>query len=412
MTTTVRRSVASSLLAALLAVAGLLAVTTDAHAATASGKTAVKTQLMPQPKISGSTPILWIPANTTLTLQCLAVGEKAYGAVAQADPYYYRVTYAGKTGYAIDADLYTSADATKLGLTYCSIPAEPGKPTISSLASSSLTLGWADNSNNETSFKTQYSTDGGKTWKAGPSASANARSISVTGLSPSTAYTFQVGASNNKGTKWSAYATATTPAGPKNIGSGLCDYVKSGQNYVKSVGKGKVLGTYELAGWRMSVCGPRPQADGGSVGSAGLGVNPFGGSPTVNDLDGYQCTELAARWLYYAYGAKGADANGIYNGGNGKEVVTKYAARFPDKFVKYSDAKANRPVPGDVISFDTGDAWGHVGVVHAVSIDGSGNGSIAVLEQNSARTGGDKGRSSYKVTGWKIEQAINWLHRK
>jgi hypothetical protein len=205
-----------------------------------------------------------------------------------------------------------------------------------------------------------------------------------------------------------------TPVGSVNtpVGSGSCDYVQSGSNYIKSVGAGKVLGTYSLNGWMVAVCGPRPSFDGGSVGAAGLGVNPFGGTPTVNDLDGYQCTELAARWLYYVYGAKLANSAGIYTGGNGKDVVNNYANSFPDKFVKYNNARTNPPAVGDVISFNTGTVAGHVGVVYSVNINASGAGSVEILEENSGRTGGAAGKSSYQVTNWKIEQAVNWLHKK
>lgn len=381
-----------------------------AHAATAKGTTAVKTQLEPSPKISGVKPLAWIPAKTKLTLQCLAVGEKAYGALAKADPYYYKVSYKGKTGYAIDADLRTSKSATKLGLTYCSIPGKPTSPSVSSKLSSSVKLSWKDKSNNETSFRTQYSTNGGKSWKAGPKAKANAKSVTITGLKSSTKYTFQVGASNNKGTRWSAYVAATTAKPTKNIASGRCDYVKKGSNYVRSVGKGKALGTYTLNGWKIAVCGPRPEADKARV-WGGRGVNPFGTQPKTSDLDGYQCTELSARWLYYAYGTK-YSSGGAYSGGNGKEVVNKYAKEFPKKFVKYSNAKTHRPVSGDVISFNPGSKAGHVGIVYKVEISSKGTGSVQVLEQNSGRKGGEKGKSVYSVKNWKIEQAVNWLHKK
>lgn len=101
-------------------VGSVTATTAPAFAATASGKAVVKTQLEPKPQISGVTPLAWVPAGTTLTLQCLATGEKAYGRLASADPYYYKVTYGGKTGYVSDSDTLTSKDATKLGLSSCS----------------------------------------------------------------------------------------------------------------------------------------------------------------------------------------------------------------------------------------------------------------------------------------------------
>lgn len=237
--------------ATLALVFGLLPAS-QSEAATATGKTAVTTQLEPQPKISGVTPLLWIPAGKTLTLQCLAVGEKAYGAVAKADPYYYKVTYGGKTGYAIDADLYTAKDATALGLTYCSIPAEPASPKAGSVTESSVTLSWSDKSNNETSFKTQYSTDGGKTWKAGPSAGANKTSVTVAGLKASTKYTFQVGASNNKGTRWSAYVTATTAKVPTTKDAGACN-----AKWGSGVAQPTTVYTVTISGWKVPVCGPK-----------------------------------------------------------------------------------------------------------------------------------------------------------
>jgi hypothetical protein len=43
---------------------------------------------------------------------------------------------------------------------------------------------------------------------------AGATSVTIGGLNPSTTYTFQVGARNSAGTKWSAYATGTTTAAP------------------------------------------------------------------------------------------------------------------------------------------------------------------------------------------------------
>jgi hypothetical protein len=85
---------------------------------------------------------------------------------------------------------------------------------VGSVTSSSVVLSWRDASNNETKFSTQYSTDGGKTWKAGPTADVNEKSVKITGLAASKKYTFQVGATNSVGTKWSAYATATTSAAP------------------------------------------------------------------------------------------------------------------------------------------------------------------------------------------------------
>ena len=90
----------------------------------------------------------------------------------------------------------------------------PAEPTGGSAAmgSTSAVLTWTDNSNNETSFVTQYRPAGSSTWIAGPSVGANVTSVTVTGLSPSTPYTFQVGARNSVGTHWSAYINNATTA--------------------------------------------------------------------------------------------------------------------------------------------------------------------------------------------------------
>ena len=93
------------------------------------------------------------------------------------------------------------------------LPAEPTGASAS-LSSTSAALTWTDNSDNETSFVTQYQPTGSSTWIAGPSVGANVTSVTVTGLSPSTRYTFQVGARNSVGTHWSAYFFGSTAAQP------------------------------------------------------------------------------------------------------------------------------------------------------------------------------------------------------
>ena len=93
------------------------------------------------------------------------------------------------------------------------LPAQPTNPAVTSVSTSSAALVWTDASNNETGFVSQYRIGTGA-WVAGPSASANVTSMTVNGLSPSTTYTFQVGAQNSVGTKWSTYFNGTTAAVP------------------------------------------------------------------------------------------------------------------------------------------------------------------------------------------------------
>ena len=90
-------------------------------------------------------------------------------------------------------------------------PVQPSSPRVSATSSSSATLTWGDSSNNEDRFVSQYKVGSGG-WVAGPSVAANVTSMTIGGLSSSTAYTFQIGAQNTAGTHWSAYTSGTTQA--------------------------------------------------------------------------------------------------------------------------------------------------------------------------------------------------------
>ena len=105
----------------------------------------------------------------------------------------------------------TTWSAYATGTTVQVLPAQPTHPRVASTSTTKAVLAWTDASNNESSFVTQYRIGTGK-WTAGPSAAANATSVTVTGLKAGTAYTFQIGAHNTKGTHWSAYAYGTTAA--------------------------------------------------------------------------------------------------------------------------------------------------------------------------------------------------------
>jgi len=88
-----------------------------------------------------------------------------------------------------------------------SIPIVPTTPVVSDITTTSATLSWTDASSDETSFTVDTSTDN-VTYTNFGSASADATSLSVTGLIPSTQYWFRVAAVNTAGT--SSYATSST----------------------------------------------------------------------------------------------------------------------------------------------------------------------------------------------------------
>jgi hypothetical protein len=64
-----------------------------------------------------------------------------------------------------------------------------------------------------------------------------------------------------------------------------------------------------------------------------------------------------------------------------------YAAKYPSLFPAVANGSANEaPVQGDVLSFSTvptfdSTSGGHTSAVQAGSVDSSGNGSIAVVEE-------------------------------
>ncbi len=104
--------------------------------------------------------------------------------------------------------------------TTVAVPAQPTNPKVTATTSTSATLTWTDTSNNETSFVSQYKVGNGS-WTRGNSVGPGKTSMTVTGLTPGTTYTFQVGGANVAGTKWSAYVTGSTPqvlpAQPTNV---------------------------------------------------------------------------------------------------------------------------------------------------------------------------------------------------
>ena len=102
-------------------------------------------------------------------------------------------------------------------------PLAPSALTATAMSQTQINLTWADNSGNELGFYLDRATDSGfassvLTTPLG----ANVTALSVTGLSPSTTYYFQVRAYNNGGASAnSAAASATTQDYPPSAPSGL-----------------------------------------------------------------------------------------------------------------------------------------------------------------------------------------------
>jgi hypothetical protein len=125
------------------------------------------------------------------------------------------------------------------------------------------------------------------------------------------------------------------------------------------------------------------------------GVAACGGSYTgtvsyngvVFDTDGWQCVELASRWLYADTGLKPPMVD------YGKNVAKTYHATYP-QFTAYPASGGTATFSSSIRAGDIISMWGapgtepagHVAVVTGVNVTG-GNGTISLLEENGSATG-------------------------
>jgi hypothetical protein len=134
------------------------------------------------------------------------------------------------------------------GTTPPSIPAAPGSLTATAASSSAINLAWSDNSNNETGFDIERSTDN-VNWAALASVGSNIQSYGDTGLAASTSYYYRVRAKNSAGSSsYSNVANATTLAAGSTtvtveLRDGLNGYAGSQDTYVASGVPGSNFGT-------------------------------------------------------------------------------------------------------------------------------------------------------------------------
>jgi hypothetical protein len=160
---------------------------------------------------------------------------------------------------------------------------------------------------------------------------------------------------------------------------------------------GGYVGAYRLgAVYRgMPACGPSP--------FVGHGTDRFiQFFPTAHGEFEWECVELSMRFMYLAYGIQPY-------GANGSQVVWNYQGSALTQV--YNPTSGQAPSPGDVLSYGATTGNGHTSVVTASSVNGSGNGSISVIEQNNS----SGGAGSMSVSNWKVNSNIGypvtgWLH--
>ena len=107
------------------------------------------------------------------------------------------------------------------------------------------------------------------------------------------------------------------------------------------------------------------------------------------------------RFMYLAYGVQ------PYSG-NGRDVVNNYSGSRLQKIQNGTAGKA--PQPGDILSYYYFDPYGHTSVVVSSSVDGNGNGTIQVLQQN---WDSPSPYSTLNVQNWTVNHSyviMGWLH--
>lgn len=143
----------------------------------------------------------WTQVGSTLAANTTTSTDTSASA---STTYYYRVKAVGPDVYSpASAAVTTPAPPT---------PAAPSGVTATDVDSTTVQLSWTDNSDNETMFRIEYSSDGGQTWGIYGEAPANLTTLPIWGNNPATHYLYRVIAVNAAGDSLpSNTASAMTP---------------------------------------------------------------------------------------------------------------------------------------------------------------------------------------------------------
>jgi len=143
---------------------------------------------------------------------------------------------------------------------------------------------------------------------------------------------------------------------------------------------GSKVGGWTATAPALPICGPGP-----AYGGTWRWVNipgPFGSLVSYfNATPGFQCVELAERFLSVVDGLKPVMANGA-------QVAMNYHSAYPSTTLVVNGspgAVRNPPKPGSVISLSSSSGFGgngHVAIVVKSHVDEGGDGTVTIAQQN------------------------------
>ena len=284
-------------------------------------------------------------------------------------------------------------------------PATPSNLSFTNVGTTSMTLNWTDNANNEDAYVIKYSTDG-VTYATYATIAANSQTTNVTGLTANTLYYFQVYASvatllSNPlsgikstlgGTVYSSSNTFTPPAGVYNVkvecwggGGGGGGNTSVGAIVAAGGGGG---GAYKLNSSVAVTPGTPytitvgaggtggPSTNGVAAGTGGTSSGVFGGT-TVSAVGG------AGGLGTNSTGVGGAGGVGTFNGGTGGTGGGTYSGSG-----------------GGSAGFASNGNNGSSTNVATAAVAGGGTGAAGVGSANNGNTGGVPGGGGSGSTGF------------
>jgi predicted phage tail protein len=160
-------------------------------------------------------------AFTVITTTGPNVSSFIDNGLAASSTYYYRVSAVNAAG----ASAPTGTMSASTPATPTATPAAPSGLTATATSSSVATLNWTDNSNNESYFKIERSTDGGTSFSQIAVASANITTLTDINLTPSATYVYRVRATNGAGD--SAYTTNASVTMPAAVNMATYSYISA-----------------------------------------------------------------------------------------------------------------------------------------------------------------------------------------